>query len=76
MFDNFELFMYPDDKGGHIIGFRVPELNKIRGLVQFSSLGDLEQFGEAILKYCDEQKAPIPGNILKAFDKDDGLQPA
>jgi len=74
MLYNFELMIYLGGNGKHIIGFRVPELNKIRGLVQFSSLGDLEQFGEAILKYCGEQKAPIPENILKAFDKDDNGQ--
>ncbi len=74
MLYNFELMIYLGDNSRHIIGFRVPELNKIRGLVQFSSLGDLEQFGEAILKYCDEQKAPIPENILKAFDEGDNRQ--
>ncbi len=74
MLYNFELMIYLGDNSRHIIGFRVPELNKIRGLVQFSSLGDLEQFGEAILKYCDEQKAPIPENILKSFDEGDNRQ--
>lgn len=40
MLHNFELMIYLGDNSKHIIGFRVPELNKIRGLVQFSSLGD------------------------------------
>lgn len=78
MSNNFELFMYPDDRslGGYIIGFRIPALNKCRGLVRFNSLEDMREFFESGIRYCDEQKTPIPENILKAFDKNDGLQPA